>query len=99
MSTFIVLDQPEASDVIDLWRGACNEEFSRVEIKHFAELLRLIPRDKFSPYVPCGDIDLQRYHYLAEKYAAMNRLDGIKHINNRFAYMLAILRSDAGINT
>lgn len=111
MEEFLSIDEPDQSelseqldvfedtDSIALWSDACNNEFTTAEIKQLSEILRLIPADKFSPYVPCGDIDLQRYHYLAEKYAAINRLDGIKHINNRFAYMLAILKSDARIDT
>ena len=87
------------SDTLELWGGACNNEFSRAEIAQLAEVLRLIPSDKFSPYVVNDDIDLQRYHYLAEKYAAMKRVNEKKAVKNCFAYMLAILKADAGIKS
>lgn len=93
------LDIYGKTDQIELWSEACNSEFTRAEITQFAEVLRLIPSDKFSPYAVNGDIDLQRYHYLAEKYAAMNRANENKTIKNRFSYILAILKKDAGINS
>lgn len=93
------LDIYGKTDQIELWSEACNSEFTRAEITQFAEVLRLIPSDKFSPYTVNGDIDLQRYHYLAEKYAAMNRANENKTIKNRFSYILAILKKDAGINS
>ena len=85
------------SDTLELWRGACDDKFSRAEMAQLAEVLRLIPSDKFSPYAVNDDIELQRYHYLAEKYAAMKRVNEKKAIKNCFAYMLAILKADAGI--
>ena len=85
------------SDTLELWGGACNNEFSRAEMAQLAEVLRLIPSDKFSPYAVNDDIDLQRYHYLAEKYAAMKRVNEKKAVKNCFSYMLAILKADAGI--
>lgn len=87
------------TDSITLWSEACNKEFTTAEINQLSEILRLIPADKFSPYVVNEDIDLQRYHYLAEKYAAMNRVAEKKSIKNRFAYMLAILKADAEIKS
>ena len=85
------------SDTIEIWGKACDDNFSRAEMAQLAEVLRLIPSDKFSPYAVNDDIDLQRYHYLAEKYAAMKRVNEKKAVKNCFAYMLAILKADAGI--
>jgi hypothetical protein len=85
------------SDTLELWGRACDDKFSRVEMAQLAEVLRLIPSDKFSPYAVNDDIELQRYHYLAEKYAAMKRVNEKTAVKNRFAYMLAILKADAGI--
>ena len=93
------LDVYGKTDLIELWGEACNNEFTRSEMAQLAEVLRLIPSDKFSPYAVSGDIDLQRYHYLAEKYAAIKRINEKKPIKNRFSYMLAILKKDAGINS
>ena len=87
------------TDNIELWSGACNGEFLRSEIEQLAKILVLIPSDNFSPYAVNGDIDLQRYHYLAEKYAAMKRMNEKKPIKNRFSYMLAILKADAEIKS
>lgn len=93
------LDVYGKTDLIELWGEACNNEFTRSEMAQLAEVLRLIPSDKFSPYAVTGDIDLQRYHYLAEKYAAMNRMNEKKTIKNRFSYMLAILKKGAEIKS
>lgn len=84
------------SDVIDFWNEACDNEFTRAEMVQLSEVLRLIPSDKFSAYVNTG-IDMQRYHYLAEKYAAMCRSSEKRHISKRFSYMLTILKKDAAI--
>lgn len=111
VDTFQSIDEPQSkevprqldifgkSDTLELWGGACDDEFSKAEMAQLAEVLRLIPSDKFSPYAVNDDIDLQRYHYLAEKYAAMKRMNEKKPIKNRFSYMLAILKADAEIKS
>ena len=87
------------TDRIELWSEACDNEFTESEMKQLSEVLVLIPSDNFPSYAVNGDLDLQRYHYLAEKYAAIKRINEKKPIKNRFSYMLAILKKDAGINS
>ena len=111
VDTFLSIDEPESKEIpgqlgiysktdrIELWSEACDNEFTEAEMKQLSEVLVLIPSDKFSPYAVNGDLDLQRYHYLAEKYASIKRINEKKPIKNRFSYMLAILKKDAGINS
>ncbi len=111
VDTFLSIDEPESKEIpgqlgiysktdrIELWSEACDNEFTEAEMKQLSEVLVLIPSDKFSPYAVCGDIDLQRYHYLAEKYASMKRVNEKKPIRNCFSYMLAILKKDAGVHS
>lgn len=109
VDTLLSIDEPEPKEIpaqldiygktnrIELWNEACDNEFTEAEMKQLSEVLVLIPSDNFSPYAVNGDIDLQRYHYLAEKCAAMKRMNEKKPIRNRFSYMLAILKKDAEI--
>lgn len=111
VDTFLSIDEPESKEIpgqldiysktdrIELWSEACGKEFTEAEMKQLSEVLVLIPSYNFSSYAVSGDIDLQRYHYLAEKYAAIKRINEKKPIKNRFSYMLAILKKDAGINS
>ena len=111
VDTFLSIDEPESKEIpgqldiygktdrIELWSEACDNEFTEAEMKQLSEVLVLIPSDNFSSYAVNGDLDLQRYHYLAEKYAAIRRINEKKPIKNRFSYMLAILKKDAGINS
>lgn len=111
VDTFLSIDEPESKEIpeqldiysktdrIELWSEACDNEFTKAEMKQLSEVLVLIPSDNFSSYAVSGDIDLQRYHYFAEKYAAIKRINEKKPIKNRFSYMLAILKKDAGINS
>lgn len=111
VDTFLSIDEPESKEIpgqldihnttdrIELWSEACDNEFTEAEMKQLSEVLVLIPSDNFAFYAVNGDLDLQRYHYLAEKYAAIKRINEKKPIKNRFSYMLAILKKDAGINS
>ena len=89
------------NDHIELLRSACCPsgtqipEFSRAEIEQVFEVLLGVP-DRKLPMIS-GGINIQRYHYLAERYAAMNRIDEKKPIKNRFSYFLKIIKADAGM--
>jgi hypothetical protein len=93
---------PDPRDPLDLLMDAC-PEFSHEEMEQIYAVLVTIPEEKLPspdamPVSGAGAIDFQRYHYLAEKYAAMKRADSKKPVKNRFSYMLKILKSDAGIS-
>jgi hypothetical protein len=94
--------QSDQDEQIDLLMDAC-PEFSREEVEQLFTILAVMPEDKLPspdamPINGRGSVSFQRFHYLAEKYAAMKRADAKKPIRNRFAYMLKILKSDAGIS-
>lgn len=89
------------NDHIELLRSACCpsdtqiSEFSRAEMEQIFEVLLGVP-DRKLPTISEG-INIQRYHYLAERYAAMNRIDEKKLIKNRFSYFLKMIKADAGM--
>lgn len=77
--------------------GAADPEFSRVEIEQLFEVLVMVDSDilpcpKDSPF----DIEFRRYHYLRQKYTAMNRAHAKKPIKRRFSYLLKMVKKDAG---
>lgn len=89
------------SKIIEFLSSACSRngvpEFSDMEIEHLLEILRVISPDIMPQHTPGKDTTLSMYHYLAEKYTAMNRMDEQKNIKHRFAYLEHILKQDAGL--
>ena len=78
--------------------GAANPEFSRVEMEQLFEVLvmvddNILPCPKDNPF----DIEFRRYHYLRQKYTAMNCYDAKDPVMHRFSYLLSIIKRDAGI--
>lgn len=96
------LDSPP-DDQIEFLRGACtpkgslNPEFSRTEMEQLFEVLVSVDDAKLPENVPTGGIEFRRYHYLSERYAAMNRAAEKRPVKHRFAYMLKLVKADAGI--
>lgn len=76
-------------------------EFEDAQILQMCSVLVIIPDSKL-PDVSHGDIRNRRYHYLAERYAALNvaaarnEKQG-KPIKNRFTYFMTMLKKDAGV--
>ena len=92
------------NDHIELLRSACCRsgtqipEFSRAEMEQIFEVLINVFDSKLPVVnIAPGNINIQRYHYLAERYAAMNRIDEKNPIKNRFSYFLKMIKTDAGI--
>lgn len=91
-----------SDDQIEFLRGACTPigasepEFSRTEIDQLFEVLVTVDDCKLPENVPTGGIEFRRYHYLSERYAAMNRAHEKKPIKHRFVYMLKLVKADAG---
>ena len=89
-------------DQIEFLRGACTPigasepEFSRAEMDQLFEVLVTVDDCKLPENVPMGGIEFRRYHYLAERYAAMNRAHERKPVKHRFAYLLKLVKADAG---
>lgn len=93
------LPSNQGTDLIELLRsattppGSDEPEFSRAEMEHLFTTLATVSVDKL-PQIDDNNIDLRRYHYLTEKYAAMNRQAEKKQIKHRFAYFLSIIKQD-----
>lgn len=86
----------QGTDLIELLRsattppGSDEPEFSRAEMEQLFTTLATVSVDKL-PQIDDNNIDLRRYHYLAQKYAAMNRQAERTPIKHRFAYLLKLI--------
>ena len=93
----------KSDDQIEFLRSACTPsgavepEFSRAEIEQLFEVLVMVD----SNILPCPkdypfDIEFRRYHYLRQKYTAMNNRSPKKEpIQHRFSYLLTLVKNDA----
>lgn len=94
------LEPEEGNEILEFLRSACSRdnepEFSREEMQQIFEVLVTIPENKLpsKEALPVQSIEMQRYHYLREKYAAMERLANRKPIKHRFSYFIAIIKRD-----
>ena len=82
---------------IDLWKSALTKndekiEFTDKQLQEIWELLVTIPLNKMPNIYE--DINLSRYHYIAQKYASLNRINEEEDIKNRFAYFVAMIKKD-----
>ena len=102
LSLAAITTKPE--DQIEFLRSACTPsgaaepEFSREEMEQLFEVLVMVedsvfPYPKDMPY----DIEFRRYHYLRQKYTAMNCASTKKPIKHRFSYLLKMVRKDSGV--
>ena len=74
--------------------GSC--EFSKAQLEEIHQFLITVPMSKMSPNAAIyGNMDLCRYHYIAQKYAILNTRDDKKPIRDRFAYFIKMLKKDA----
>lgn len=80
----------DCNDQLALLSEACKGEFDADAMEQIYEIILTIPENKLPPAVDSEDIEMQRYHYLAEKCAIMNRYKP----KNRLAYLLKILKTD-----
>lgn len=86
----------------ELWVSALEKngqnEFTKDQIAEIREVLITIPEHKLPEdnVSHLNDIQIRRYHYMAQQYAVLNRVDasGIK-IKSRFLYFKKMLRNDA----
>ena len=96
-------DMAEApDDQIEFLRGAftpigtTEPEFSRLEVEQLWQVLVTVDDSKLPSNVQDNSIEFRRYHYLAERYAGMNRVHEKRRIKHRFAYILKMVKADAG---
>ncbi|KIR02615.1 replication protein [Lachnospiraceae bacterium TWA4] len=86
----------------ELWETAFRDanngiyEFNKTQLEEIKQILLTVPKWKMPEYtiIP-EDIDMTRYHYIAQKYAALNRQDQEGVIKNRYKYFLKMLKKDA----
>lgn len=73
-------------------------EFSEKEMNEILAFLPMIPLSKIPSVGSAGaareNMPLRWYHYLAGKYAELNRVSEQHIIRNRFAYLLKMIRND-----
>lgn len=82
----------------EFWESTLEEfSFSAEQIAEIREILIVIP-DSLLPESPVlhDDIELRRYHYMQIKAAEIKRRNADKPIKNKFAYLLKMLKQDAG---
>lgn len=82
---------PQPDRQHELLSEACKYEFTPAEMEEIYQLLITIPEDRLP--LPGDPIDIRRYHFLAQKYAAMSRNAPQK----RFNYLVATIKHD--VNT
>lgn len=96
-----ISDMSTPDDQIEFLRSACippgfdGPEFSRAEMEQLFEVLVTVDEDKLPRYVATDSVEIQRYHYLREKYTSMNRVHERTPIKHRFAYLLKMVKVDA----
>ncbi len=73
-------------------------EFTKEQLEEISKILVTIPPYKMSKNTTVyDDINLNRYHYLTQKFATLNRIDSEDKIKNRFAYFIKMLKQDTEI--
>lgn len=77
-----------------LLNDAVQNEFSDEEIQELQSLIVTVPEIKFPSVDGTDNIDIRRYHYLDQKYKAMNVYDKRSKIKNRFAYLKKMITKD-----
>ena len=90
-------------DDVEFFRTACcipdtdDPEFSREQMQQLFEVLVTLPDHKLpsKENLPIPTTTGQRYHYLRERYAAMNAVAEKKKITHRYFYFLAMIKKDA----
>lgn len=100
----ITIEEYEKELNRELWENALikdNEvcEFSNEQIEEIRQVLVCIPDKKLPEDVASNtnDINIRRYHYIAQQYAVLNRMATEVQIRNRFAYFMKMVKKDANM--
>ena len=93
---------PAAEAELDILRQACllpngEPEFTMAEIQQINQVLTHVPSSKKPSISQKPNSVFSRQQYLAERYAAMNRLSETRAIRHRFNYLLKMIKQDAGL--
>lgn len=79
-----------------LWAEPIAEfNFSNERLDEIASLLHALPQSQLPELDTTDDINLRRYHYMAQKAAEIKRRDSEKAIRSKFAYLKTIIQKDA----
>lgn len=84
----------------ELWESAVDElNLSSEQKAELREVLVLVPEHKL-PEVPeaYNSVDFMRYHYLRIKVAEIKRRNAIEPIRSKYAYLLKLVKQDAGLD-
>lgn len=73
---------------------AVHNEFGKEQIEELMSLIVILPDSKLPLSPDTDSIDIRRYHYIDQKYRAMNVYDKKSKIKNRFAYFKKMIRQD-----
>lgn len=98
----ITLEEYEKELNRELWEKALQKEnemceFSNEQIEEIRQVLVCMPEKKLPEDVASNtnDINIRRYHYIAQQYAVLNRMATENQIRNRFAYFMTMIKKDA----
>jgi len=84
--------QKDVDDPLALLSSACGDEFSQEEMQEIFTIISLkAPEDLPVPPGDPDNVELSRYHYLAQMYARMNTYASKKPIRSRFQYFKSML--------
>lgn len=90
--------QKEAAEKkeVELWQTPLEPfDFSQEQYDELFSLIVTVPEDQLPDSPAChGAIDLMRYHYLDQKAKEILRRDKEKHINNKFNYLIKMIKQD-----
>lgn len=87
-------ENSQHSDDLKLFKDACKEDFSDVEMEEIWAALLAVPEKKL-PDVGIDNIDLRRYHYLQQMDLRLLRYDSEKKIKNHAAYLIKMIKGDS----
>jgi hypothetical protein len=102
--TLFGCDEQETTDDQIVFLSSACPEFTHAEMEQIFEILVCVPDGKLPIDTTTGtdSLEFRRYHYLAERYAALRREAEKKQaagrgIKNRFAYFTKMLKRDSGV--
>lgn len=94
-------NQITLDDILDsreLWEKELDVfGFTVEQMEEIRQIMSVIPHEILPETPACyGNIDLMRYHYIKLKVADIQRRNAEKPIKNKYAYLVKIMKNDAG---
>ena len=90
------LDNTKEAQNTELWQEPLETlRLSEMQMEEIYSILVTIPKNNLpTNQASYGNLELMRYHYLDQKVKEIMRRDAQRKINNKFAYLLKILKED-----